>query len=278
MSISADLKYVNKVIAMDCIAGMRQLPPAIADLVIADPPYGLSEKGKNMSAKGKNWKIVNEKWDTMTKDEFHSMAVAFISEAKRLMKPDATIWVYGTYHRIGVVKDVLDELEFDVLNEVIWFKRNAFPNLSADRFAASHENILWARVKGSGMSHKFNYDLIKDMSFPEDSFKERGKQMRSVWDIPINKGRNELEFGSHPTQKPLRICKRIILSCSNQDDIVLVPFCGSGSECVASYQLRRRFISFETNADYRSLAIRRLKHERQQGMQTSIDEFARLVP
>ena len=114
--------------------------------------------------------------------------------------------MHGTYHNIGLINFAMQLLEIEIINEVIWFKRNSFPNLSGRRLTASHETVLWAHTGGAkNRKYFFNYDGAKEMACPEDGLKEAGRQMRTVWDIPNNKGREELRFGKHPTQKPIRL-------------------------------------------------------------------------
>ncbi len=258
---------INKIISGDCIEGMKKLPDQSVDLIIADPPYNASsgnvwkwDNSVDVRGFGGNWKKVMEDWDKMTFADYWTFTVAWLNETKRVLKPSGSIWVYGTYHNIGIINVVMQNLGIEILNEIIWYKRNSFPNLSGRRFTASHETLLWGHVGSKKRAYYFNYKKIKDMNFPEDALKNPGKQMRTVWDIPNNKERVELQFGKHPTQKPIRICKRILLATSKPGDIILVPFCGAGSECVAAKAMNRNFISYEIDKKYIDLANKRLYH------------------
>lgn len=257
---------LDKIILSDCVEGMRSLPNKSVDLVIADPPYNLS-KGNHLkwdnSVKldgfGGNWKKVMEDWDNMTLADYWSFTEAWLQQVQRVLKPTGSLWVYGTYHNIGIINVIMQKLGIEILNEIIWYKRNSFPNLAGRRFTASHENLLWAHV-GKKRQYYFNYKLMKSMKFPEDLLKNDGKQMRTVWDIPNNKEKVEIKFGKHPTQKPVRLCERLILATSKPNNIVLIPFCGAGSECVAAKALKRNFISYEIDNKYREIALKRLDH------------------
>lgn len=154
-------------------------------------------------------------------------------------------------------------LEIEIINEVIWYKRNSFPNLSGKRLTASHENILWSHSGNSNKrKYNFNYEYSKEIEYKEDLLKQKGKQMRTVWDIPNNKKKDELKFGKHPTQKPIRLIHRMLsLTSSSQEDIVLSPFSGSGTECVAAKQLGLNYIGIELNEEYVKLSEERLKDE-----------------
>lgn len=246
---------------------MKRLPNDCIDLIIADPPYNLSKSKKlkmsnvnKLEGFGGDWNITDEDWDKMTFDDYFNFTEAWLTECKRILKPTGSIWVLGSYHNIGVVNVLLQKLGIEILNEIIWFKRNAFPNLTGNRFTASHKNILWGH-KGNENNRKyfFNYELSKEMECPEDNLKEKGKQMRSVWDIPNNKTKHELAYGKHPTQKPERIIKRIIELTSNEGDIVLDPFIGSGTTAVVAKKLNRNFIGFELKDEYIEIANKRIK-------------------
>jgi len=150
-------------------------------------------------------------------------------------------------------------LEIEILNEIVWYKRNAFPNLSGRRFTASHETLLWGHVGGKKRKYFFDYQASKDWSDSSDLMKTRGKQMRTVWDVPNNKESRELKFGKHPTQKPLSICKRVIALSSKPGDVVLSPFAGVGSECLSAKELGRIYIGIELDQKYVDIANARLE-------------------
>lgn len=271
------LPFLNKIIRGDCISEMKKLPDASVDLVIADPPYNLSkgnsltwDNSKKLNGMGGNWNKVMVDWDNMTFQDYWDFTQAWLIEAKRVLKPTGSIWVYGTYHNIGVINVLFQKLGIEIINEIIWYKRNSFPNLSGRRFTASHETILWGHVGGSKRRYTFNYEDIKKGHFPEDLLKKQGKQMRTVWDIPNNKESEELRFGNHPTQKPIRISERIILSTSKPNEVILVPFCGSGTECVAAIKLDRNFISFEIDEPYIEIANKRIEFQKSKGKQTRL--------
>ncbi len=178
-----------------------------------------------------------------------------------VLRPRQSIWVHATYHNAGVVNVACQILGLEIINEVIWFKRNAFPNLSARRLTASHETIFWVHTGGKQRKYRFNYDEAKAAHFPEDNLKERGKQLRTVWDIPNNKGRDELQAGSHPTQKPLRLTERLLLIAGLKGGRLLVPFLGSGTEAIAGIRYGMESTGFEIDPNYFSLACERVKQE-----------------
>jgi site-specific DNA-methyltransferase (adenine-specific) len=250
---------------LDCIEAMKRLPDRCVDVAVADPPYNASkgsvwkwDNSVRLPGFGGNWSKVMADWDNMPLADYFRFTMAWVSELKRVVRPTGSIWIHGTYHNIGLINMVLQILEVEIINEVVWFKRNSFPNLSGRRLTASHETILWAHTGRGKREYCFNYDAAKAMACPEDLLKEPGKQVRTVWDIPNNKDRDELRFGKHPTQKPLRLLKRILGLSAKEGQVLLVPFAGAGSECVAAADLGVHFLGFETDPEYLAIANKRL--------------------
>ena len=252
----------------DSLEGMAALASQSFDLAIADPPYGASttatwkiDRGHALAGMGGAWKLASHCWDQLCNLEGFEGTMALLAELKRLVKPTGSIWVHATYHNAGVVNVASQILGLEIINEVIWFKRNAFPNLSARRLTASHETIFWMHTGGNHRQYRFNYDQVKAAHFPTDSLKARGKQLRTVWDIPSNKARDELQFGSHPTQKPLRLTERLLLIAGLKGGRLLVPFLGSGTEVIAGLRYGMKCTGFEVDPNYFELACRRVRHE-----------------
>lgn len=272
---------LNTIINSDCIAGMRTFPDDSVDLIIADPPYNLSKGGDwkwdnsvSLSGMGGNWNKVMQDWDNFTFESYISFTQAWLTEAKRILKPTGSMWIFGTYHNIGIINVVCQQVGVEIINEVIWYKRNAFPNLSGRRLTASHETILWCHKGGKKREYYFDYDYSKNGDFDGDGLKTPEKQMRTVWDVPNNKGRSELQFGKHPTQKPLKILKRMIRLSSKAGDTVLTPFAGAGSECVAAKMTGRNYIGFEVDGSYCSIAEERLLHSEEEAQQLTLSLFS----
>ena len=258
---------INTIINGECIAEMQKLPDACIDLIIADPPYNLSKGGEwkwdnsvELKGMGGDWNKVMQEWDDFTLESYMTFTKSWLSEAQRILKPTGSMWIFGTYHNIGVINVMCQMLGIEIINEVIWYKKNAFPNLAGRRLTASHETILWCNKGGKKREYYFDYEYSKSGDFSYDGLKAPGKQMRTVWDISNNKEKCELEYGKHPTQKPIRILKRMIKLASREGDIMLTPFSGSGSECVAAKIMGRKYIGIELDNSYCEIAINRLAH------------------
>jgi site-specific DNA-methyltransferase (adenine-specific) len=186
--------------------------------------------------------------------DFHE---AWISECLRVLKPNGTIAISGTYHSIYKCGFLLQKLDCRIVNDITWFKPNGAPALAGRNFTASHETILWAS-KGKKAKHVFNYAISKNWEVENDKLYSKGKQMRSVWSIPSTPKREKLE-GSHPTQKPLELLRRLVAMCTNEGDTVLDPFCGSGTTGVACVLLQRNFIGIDLDQSYLDLSAKRMK-------------------
>ncbi len=227
-------------------------------MIFADPPYNLSNDGFTVHA-GKRVSVNKGAWDkssgTENDFEFHKK---WIEACRRVLKDDGTIWVSGTYHSIYACGYALQLLNFRILNDISWYKPNAAPNLGCRMFTASHETLIWAS-KSKTSKHTFNYAEMREGNFAADFLKNPGKQMRSVWSI-MTPAKSEKVFGKHPTQKPLKLMDRIILSSTKPGDLVLDPFCGSATTGVSAISFGRRFIGIDLDESYlKTMAVPRLK-------------------
>ena len=260
--------FTNRVLNEDCIAGMKKLPANAFDLGIADPPYNLSSGGElkwdnsaDLKGMGGNWHKVIESWDNIPLAEYFQFTYSWLNELKRIVKPTGSIWVHGTYHNSGVINLCMQILGIEIINEVVWYKKNSFPNLSGRRLTASHETIIWAHTGGSKRRYFFNYEGSKAISYPEDLLKAPGKQMRTVWDISNNKKKSEIEKGKHPTQKPERLIQRMFDLSMCENGALVVPFAGSGTDCVIAKRNGCSYTGFELEQEFVELANRRLDAE-----------------
>lgn len=236
---------------------LNSLPENSVDMIFADPPYFLSNGGFTVHA-GKMVSVDKGKWDRsngLKKDfNFH---LDWIQACKKVLKPNGTIWISGTYHSSYICGFALQVAKFHLLNDVTWFKPNASPNLSCRFFTASHETLIWAR-KEKQAKHTFNYDLMKDGEWPGDLLKKPNMQMRSVWAIGTPKPEEKV-FGKHPTQKPLDLLKRIVLASTNKGDVILDPFTGSSTTGLAAHSLGRKFIGIDLEKKYLDLSMKRFE-------------------
>jgi len=235
----------------DCLEILPEFPHNSIDMIFADPPYFLSNGGITCHA-GRMVSVNKGKWDVSQGiEENHKFNLAWLSECQRVLTPNGTIWVSGTAHVIFSVGFAMQQLGFKILNDIIWFKPNASPNLSCRYFTHSTETVIWA-AKNQKSKHTFNYELMKEIS--------NGKQMRNLWEISPPQPKEKVH-GKHPTQKPLTLLDRIIKASTNENDLVLDPFNGSGSTGIAALRLGRKYIGIELSKEYLDLTIKRSEDE-----------------
>lgn len=241
----------------DSLDVLGKFPDESFDMIFADPPYNLSNGGFTVHA-GKRVSVDKGSWDKSKgfKDDY-AFHHKWIKACRRVLKPNGTIWISGTYHSIYQCGHAVQDLNFHILNDIAWFKPNASPNLSGRFFTASHETLIWAR-KDKKAKHTFNYKLMKEGDWPKDDLKKPGKQMRSVWSI-LTPRPDEKKFGKHPTQKPIDLLRRIVLASTNKGDLILDPFTGSSTTGIAAAMNGRKFIGIDTDKKFLDLSIKRFK-------------------
>ncbi len=233
----------------DCIAILNQARENSVDMIFADPPYFLSNGGITCHA-GKMVSVNKGKWDkSRGVEENHKFTLEWLKACQRVLKPNGTIWVSGTTHIIHSVGYAMQELGFKILNDIVWYKRNAPPNLSCRYFTHSTETVLWA-AKNEKSKHHFDYPLMKKIN--------NGKQMRNIWEISAPPS-EEKKFGKHPTQKPVALLNRVILASTKEGDLVLDPFCGSSTTGIAAVLLNRKYVGIDLEDEYLDVSVKRLK-------------------
>ncbi|MFW9999942.1 MAG: DNA-methyltransferase [Candidatus Hodarchaeota archaeon] len=241
----------------DALDILNQFDSNKFDLIYADPPYFLSNDGVTCKS-GKMVSVNKGEWDKSKGfEEDINFSDSWLKACRRVLNKNGSIWISGTLHIIYKIGYLLEKNGYDIINDIVMYKPNAPPNLSCKYFTHSHEIILWARKSKSSL-HTFNYDKMKSWNNPKDKLKNKDKQMRSVWSIPLLL-KDEKEFGKHPTQKPLELLNRIISSSSNEGDSILDPFVGSGTTGIVCNILNRKFIGIDSNEEYLDLAIKRFK-------------------
>ncbi len=248
----------------DCIEILNQARENSVDMIFADPPYFLSNGGITCHA-GKMVSVDKGKWDkSKGAQKNHEFNLEWLKACQRVLKPDGTIWVSGTTHIIYSIGFAMQELGYKILNDIVWYKRNAPPNLSCRYFTHSTEIVLWA-AKGQKSRHCFNYELMKQFN--------NGKQMRNLWRFAEEEEAQDVDnvweisspppvekrFGKHPTQKPMELLRRIILASTKEGDLVLDPFCGSSTTGIAAVLLNRKYVGIDLEEGYLELSKKRLE-------------------
>lgn len=245
---------IDTLLVGDCIDHMNNLPAESVDLIFADPPYNLQlESGLTRPDQSKV-DAVDDDWDKFDSfAHYDAFTNDWLKAARRALKPNGAIWVIGSYHNIFRVGTALQNLDFWMLNDVIWRKANPMPNFRGTRFTNAHETLIWAS-KTQKSRVTFNYDALKQAN--DDT------QMRSDWLFPICTGAERLKDESddkvHPTQKPEALLYRIITATTKPGDVVLDPFFGTGTTGAVAKKLGRHFIGIEREDTYINAALKRI--------------------
>jgi modification methylase len=249
---------LDQVLLGDCIQLMGMLPTASVHCIFADPPYNLQLRGELRRPDDSLVDGVDEDWDRFTDfAAYDAFTREWLTECRRLLRKDGTLWVIGSYHNIFRIGTILQDLGFWVLNDIVWRKSNPMPNFRGRRFTNAHETMIWA-ARGRDSRHRFNYQAMKALN--EDI------QMRSDWLMPLCTGperlRNQHGLKLHPTQKPEALLHRVLLASTGPGDIVLDPFLGTGTTAAVAKRLQRHFIGIERHPAYAEAAIGRVRRTR----------------
>lgn len=239
----------------DCLEVLKGLPDASVDMVFADPPYNLQLGGDLLRPDNSKVDAVDDDWDKFGSfGEYDAFTRAWLTECRRVLKPEGSIWVIGSYHNIFRLGAAIQDLGFWVLNDIIWRKSNPMPNFKGTRFTNAHETLIWAARSRDQKRYTFNYDALK--AFNEDV------QMRSDWTLALCTGEERLKDAegkkAHPTQKPEGLLHRVLLAATRPGDVVLDPFFGTGTTGAAARRLGRHYIGIERDPTYAELAEKRI--------------------
>lgn len=236
-----------KLLLGDCIKELKKIESKSVDMIFADPPYKLSNDGITCKS-GKMASVNKGSWDKSLGSELdYKFNMKWLKACDRVLKDDGTMWISGTYHIIHSIAFALQKMDYYIINEITWVKPNAAPNIGCRCFTASQETVLWLK-KTKKAKHIFNYEQMKEMN--------GGKQMRSVWEISTTP-KKEKKNGYHPTQKPEALLQRCIRSSTNEGNVILDPFCGSGTAGVVAIKNKRKFIGIDINQEYLDLSKKR---------------------
>lgn len=237
-----------KLIHGDSFKELKKIEENSIDMIFADPPYFLSGDGISCSS-GKMVSVKKGDWDEkISVDEKHKFNRKWIKLCYKVLKDNGTIWISGTMHNIYSIGMALEQEGFKIINNITWKKLNPPPNISCRAFVHSTETILWAKKDLKKAKHKFNYSLMRELN--------DNKQMKDVWESSLTKP-SEKKCGKHPTQKPMNILEKIILASTDEGDIILDPFNGSGTTGIAANKLKRNYIGIEKEKEYIDITIKR---------------------
>ncbi len=246
-------KFFNKIVNQDTLKVLKKIPDKTFNLIFADPPYNLQIGEKLKRPDDSKVNGVNDKWDQFKNfQHYDNFCKIWLTECKRILKDSGSIWVIGSYHNIFRLGYSLQNLDYWILNDIIWRKNNPMPNFKGTRFTNAHETLIWAS-KNKKSKYTFNYQSLKCLN---DDL-----QMRSDWIFPICSGKERLKKNGkkvHSTQKPEALLHRIILATTNKDDTILDPFLGTGTTAVVAKKLGRKYFGIEKDKKYFEAANERI--------------------
>ena len=245
---------LNRIIEGNCVQVMNSLPEKSVDVIFADPPYNMQLKDTLTRPDQSKVDGVHDAWDKFSSfNAYDYFTYEWLEAARRVLKDTGTIWVIGSYHNIFRVGNALQNLEYWILNDIVWRKSNPMPNFRGTRFTNAHETMIWAAKSADKGGYTFNYNAMKAMN--DDT------QMRSDWVLPICSGNERLKNGAkkaHATQKPEALLYRVLMSSTKPGDVVLDPFFGTGTTGAVAKKLGRNFIGIEREQEYIKVAQDRI--------------------
>lgn len=249
---------IDTILCGDSIENMRKLEDESVDLIFADPPYWMRTSGTLERVEGTEFNGCDDEWDKFTSlEEYENFTKEWLSECRRILKKDGSIWVIGGMQCIYTIGSIMTQLGFWIINDVVWHKTNPTPNFKGTRLCNSHETLIWA-TKEEKSRYTFNYKTAKEINHEnvsDNDFKNGiRKQLGSIWRIPICSGAERIKDADgnklHSTQKPEELLYRIIVISSNQNDIVFDPFGGTMTTGAVAKKLGRHYIMSEKNPIY----------------------------
>ena len=247
-------KFKNKILNANCINELKKVPEKSFDLIFADPPYNLQIGKKLKRPDDTEVNGVQDKWDQFKSfEEYDNFSKEWLTECKRVLKDNGTIWVIGSYHNIFRLGYHIQNLGYWILNDVIWKKNNPMPNFRGTRFTNAHETLIWAS-KNKNSKYTFNYQSVKCLN---DDL-----QMRSDWNLPICSGSERIKKNGkkvHSTQKPESLLYRVLLASTNKGDFVFDPFLGTGTTAITAKKMGRNYFGIEKEKKYFKIAKQRLE-------------------
>lgn len=257
----SNISIKDELLLGNCMEILKAIPDQSVDCCITDPPYNISGydnkkeigwyKSNKLWTETKKFNKIDEKWDKFSDTDYNKFTLTWIKEIRRILKPNGNIAIFGSLHNIYRIGAILEDLDTRIINSIIWYKRNAFPNITQRMYCESTEQIIWAvnNSKKHAKNWTFNYAVMKEIN--------GGKQMRNMWDIP-NTPQNERKHGKHPSQKPEEVLDRLVKSLTKEGDIIIDPFLGSGTTAVSAKKHGRHFIGIDNVEDYLKIAKNRL--------------------
>jgi len=240
--VSSEIKRIGKFKLDDIYCGdsldlMKKLPPDAIDLIVTDPPFAIDFKAKRNNYNRTQERVL-EGYNEIPKEKYYEFSVEWMKEAYRILKKTGSMYVFSGWTNLKDILNALDDVGFITINHLIW--KYQFGVFTKRKYVTSHYHILF--VVKDEKKYKFN----KIEHYPED-----------VWIINREYWTGKTKT---PTKLPVELVKKILLFSSDEGDIVLDPFIGSGTVAVVAKMLGRHFLGFEIVPEYCKFAKHRLSN------------------
>jgi DNA modification methylase len=229
----------------DCVELMKKIPDDSVNCIITDPPYNLGlfmhDRNTNLGKMRDN-QFAYAGWDNMDYKHWKMSMQKFLFQCSRVMKKKGALVVFMSIIKVADIISMAEKYGFYYKTTGIWHKTNPMPRNMNIHFVNSTECWIYFIYKGTSGTFNNNGEVLHD--FLESSV------------CPLS----EKKFGKHPTQKPLQIMNKLVVTLTNENDIVLDPFMGSGSTCVSAAMNNRKYIGIELDENYYNIAINRINN------------------
>jgi len=244
----------NKIYNIDCIEGMKHIPNNMIDLVITDPPFAIDFKAKRNNYHRTATRVL-EGYNEIPKEEYHSFTVKWMKEVYRVLRESGSMYVFSGWNNLKDILTAIDELGFITINHIIW--KYQFGVVTKRKFVTSHYHCLYV-CKNDEKRKFLPYSRYGKEEDDEDGSSLHYKDKEDVWII-----KREYWMGDQktPTKLPAELIKKILMYSSEERDVVLDPFLGSGQVAVVSKMLNRQYIGFEIVKEYYEFAKKRLEKD-----------------
>lgn len=227
----------------DSLSVLSELDDSSCDLILTDPPYNLGlfmkKRGTNIGKLRANHFAVAS-WDLLGFEEWTAKMDSFFAQAARILKKRGAVLMFMSIIKLETVKQLAERHGFYYKTIGIWHKTNPMPRNMNLQFVNSTES--WIYLVNGATTGTFN---------------NNGKVVHDFYETAAVRG-IERKFGAHPTQKPLVMMEHFVSLLSNEGDLVVDPFMGSGSTGVACRNLNRRFLGIDVSPEYCEIARRRI--------------------
>lgn len=258
---------IDHIYLMDCREGMKLLPGGSVDLIVTDPPFGISFRARRINYNRSQERVLRG-YNEIPKEQYYEFTLCWMKEACRVLKESGSMYVFSGWNNLRDILNALHEVKLETVNHIIW--KYQFGVYTKRRFVTSHYHCLYV-CKNDKLRRFFLESRFRNDERTSEGNKARYQDMEDVWVIPREYWNGDIKT---PTKLPYALLEKILQYSSQPGDVVLDPFLGSGQVAVVAKQLKRRYIGFEIEPEIYHFALRRLREGvyRVKAISTDIEE------